>query len=236
MGRRDGGDRRQELLHRFKQRQEVCQSYGVSGTHPHPFQGNSFFSKVAQLRDSAVDALIKQHLKDEDTMADGDQVQVKARGRSLLFHAAKVPQLIPITFPEFTLDSGERRAEYTFMVVATPKRGTALTLELTDAVLDWAKAAIEWCWGGGKRRADNASDLPQLEHAECKWRRRGSQGDAVYCRYRTAEGKWKTHSLTPAKSDDEQTYLALVREAEQKVKAVFDANHVPEPQETEGED
>ena len=192
-----------------------------------PWAGNVFLNQLQKLRDDCVDEAIMERLKDEDPLADSASTSLKMRGRYQLYQEVGMPQLIELTWPSFITNCGDRIDEHKFLVISTPKRGMAVSMELLPENLQWCKLAIAQCEGevGVKRPILDEFDLPLLQQPNCKWRRRGDRV-AITCRYRTKEGTWHTHSATPTEISDYEMFCTIVRDAEAKVQAFYEQHHV----------
>ena len=130
-----------------------------------PWAGNVFLNQLQKLRDDCVDEAIMERLKDEDPLADSASTSLKMRGRYQLYQEVGMPQLIELTWPSFTTNCGDRIDEHKFLVISTPKRGMAVSMELLPENLQWCKLAIAQCEGevGVKRPILDEFDLPLLQ-------------------------------------------------------------------------
>ena len=67
-------------------------------------------------------------------MADSQQASPQKSNhlpRPQQFETAKVPQVIEITYPAFTASDGTRVPSHKLRVISTPRKGGAVTMELT---------------------------------------------------------------------------------------------------------
>ena len=192
-----------------------------------PWENNGFFVHLQGLRDDLVDGMIIKYLNDADSMRDIAITSLPSRpSRAVLFSEAKIPEIITVESPAFTLVNGERYAARTLKVISTPRRGFKVTVALDTSFLDWCIAA-SWQFDGTaakrQRKADLPDDLPKLTEP-CKYRLTPKL--AVQCKYRTEQGTWKWHMQTPGTPSDDAVQTSLIREAEAAVRAFYDENHV----------
>ena len=200
----------------------------------HPWQNNDLLTFLAHLRDQKVDELIANEKHANDPMADeGVKVvpRVGSRGRG---KAVQEDQIVDIAYPAFCSPNGEQHDPHVLSVLTATRRGKMACVELTSANLDFLLAAAEACdhespMGSPQPGGEAEDKLPQkvdLEQPDCKWRRKGSRS-IIYCRYRTAEGEWRVHSVAPGLCDEPEAQEALVREAERRVQLFFESHNVP---------
>lgn len=199
-----------------------------------PWHNNDLLAFISKLRDEKVDELIANEKHANDPMADEDvkvvRKEVKSRGRG---KSVKEGQIIDITYPAFSRPNGEMHDPQELSVLTASRRGTVAYMELTVANLDLLLVAAEACdhespMGSPQQGGEPDDQLHQrvdLEQPACKWRRAGLRS-IIYCRYRTADGEWKTHSVAPGLCDEPEAQQALVREAERRVQQFYDTHHV----------
>lgn len=208
---------------------KLAKAMGMNMSERNAWQGNhGVFQLLVKRRDDVVDELIGEYLRIADPLADHavDATRI-AKGRSKNFEDAQVPQVIALELEAFTTDDGDRVPVHTMKVVATPKRGGFVTLELTPENLNWFYRASHSSLAKQQKQARDADvAMPTLEQQSCGWRRNGNNV-SIYRRYRTEDGLYKTHSLTPYRSDDPTLWRASVNECETKVQAFYDEHNVP---------
>ena len=192
-----------------------------------PFAKTGLFIEIAKMRDEAVDNMILEHEKSNDPMNDGDATcSVPVRGRPAKVMAANVPQSIQLTYPAIIADNGERIDAYNVHVLTTPRRGSAVTLKLTESVLDWIVKAIPAVAipTAGKRTRIGESELPPSKH---KWRCRANQSPQLYCRFYSQEQKrWMTKAVAVLRPQSDE-----LQEAEKQLDTFLVSNRVDDLEE-----
>jgi hypothetical protein len=201
----------------------------------------SFIQIITQLRDDAVDELIHNHFVDDDPMADSQQAspqKVNHLPRPQLFETAKVEQVIEITYPAFTASDGARVPSHMLRVISTPRKGGAVTMELTAenmqliAMTVGPAAEDDVADGDGDEpnvRTDG--DEPDthfiINEPNVRWAKRSADSAWVMsCSYRAGTGKWKTHSKVPNFEDDDELNDNIMRQTAAKVQEFYRENHV----------
>jgi hypothetical protein len=213
---------------------KFARAIGLDTMEVNQFKGSNLLPKIIKARDDKVDHLIMEALKAADPLADlaaAPKLFESTRGRQQAYEKANVAQVIQIEIAGFTADCGARYEPQVLHVISTPKRGAAATVELNADTLTWFAAAVHH-FSATATAKRSAEDVP-LEAPDCKWKHRVNQSSAIYCRYRTAERQWKVFSIAPMHFDDDRLTLAAQREAEAKVQAFYEANHVPLPIDTD---
>ncbi len=198
-----------------------------------PWSDNRFLDYLTQVRNDAVEKLIVQKLVEDDPLGDQD-AEAKFDGyRNRAFAEAEIPECITVECDAFTAQDGKRYPVFNATLVATPNRGSVVNILLNETHLDWLLAAISASEQfdikekSNKRFDDSSNDLPELEHPNVKWRKRGANAEAILCcEYTLADGTPKTHFKTVPKVDDEDAYRLLVKGAAAQVQEYYDKHNV----------
>jgi hypothetical protein len=97
------------------------------------------------IRDSHIDALIKEHIKSDDPMAE-QGVEPDIQRRTAAFHKAGVSPVITLTVPGFTLKDGTNVQSASLKFLSTAKKSMCVSMECTEAALQWLHDACKHDW------------------------------------------------------------------------------------------
>ena len=204
---------------------------------------NTFMKYMTRLRDNAVDKMIIEYLRSEDPSADADVGEVldKSANRSALYHQASIPHIVPVIYPGYVADDGNRVVDFEFKCFSTPSRKRIVTVALS---VDSLNAMYVACNNSEHRRQmmfddgwdDNVEeeayedgyDLPfAITKPNVKWCRRLRNGMvewSLYTTHRDSSGRLKTNT---------HTVRGMVREQFERVEAhlqsLYDTNNVCKP-------
>ena len=219
---------------------KFARSMGLDCTARSPFQNTTLLHHIAKLRNEKVDQAIQKFLLRNDPMADDDassQLSCIPQDRAKSFATAQVPQVIEIRIGAFTKEAGERIPEKKLKVYSTPRRDALLTIELSEATLDWLSEAIwhEWDVTNAPwlRTFATSDDLPELQYPDiCFYRLRGGKW-CIVAMIRGPSGNVKPHQKTLGNIDHmtEEMLKFHVMSIEQQVAAMYHRLNHPEPNE-----
>ena len=203
----------------------------------------SLFKCMTDLRNDAVDQVIKHTMDAKDPMADAEQSGVdlqQANIRAKLFHDAKIPAIITIDLESFTTPDGRPIPAKSCRVMSTPCRRTAVHMEAIGSNFDWLLHAMVKTWAVAQKNDEEqqASDhlqsfLQEFEYMvpkPVKMKALDSDQVLVSVWLRDSQGKWKIRKRGCSKfkcnTDDAEHFKATILRAAHILKKEFDANHV----------
>ena len=216
----------------------LAKALGMNLSERSPLAKCSIFPYMAEARDTKVDGLIFAAKVDNDPMADasasGSSAKMPSKGRTAAL--ASVPSTISIDMPAFVTADGQRVEGHTLRVVATPKRGAAVTMEVTAENFEWLAKAAQAEWEvdrkpAQKRTIDCFDDgsWPELQHP-CKYWKTSAGKLKIMCYY-FHEGRWKRHTKALNVSTDLSSLESIVRSCENDVLEFYNLNHQPHDEE-----
>lgn len=137
-----------------------------------PFANVNIFEYLTQVRNEKVDKLIRDHLLNQDSMADHScTIDIAQEGRLRLFDDAKIPQVISVEMPPFISPEGRRVDARSIDMIATPRRNVSPCVEASAELFEWILHACHHTWpvdAVPKRKRcpssdeDAEADLPEL--------------------------------------------------------------------------
>lgn len=180
-----------------RKNRDLAKVLGLDLNSSDPFAKTGLFVEMAKMRDEAVDKMILEYEKSNDPMNDGDAAcSVPVRGRPAKVMAAQVPQSLVLTYPAIIAENGQRIDACEVVVLTTPRRGSAVTLKLTEQLLDWMVKAIPAVVLAGSGKRQRTAESHELPATKYKWRRRCNQNPQLYCRYFSQEqDRWMTKAI-----------------------------------------
>ena len=218
---------------------KLARALGLSLYERAPFAGTTLLSYLAKLRNTYVDELIIINKQGLDPMADDETVNrvglIQIKKREQEFMKANVPKIIELDVPACTTQDGIMLGGTRISVYATSRTDVSVTMEMTAANMEWMSQAIHADWDAHgspwcqKRKASVIDELPELQHAACKYRQK-ARGTVIACHYRTNENQWKEHTKCLPKNILQMCDRNLrkqVADIEESVQSFYNKNHNP---------
>ena len=142
------------------------------------------------------------------------------------FAEAEIPECISVVCDAFTAQDGKRYPVFNATLVATPNRGSVVNILLNETHLDWLLAAIsaseQFDIRVKDKSNDSSNDLPELEHPNVKWRKRGVNAGAILCcEYTLADGTPKIPSKQYRRSTMKMRIGSWLRVQQRKFKNIM---------------
>ena len=219
--------RGKEFIALHREDRKLSRAMGLDMELRDPWSTRSILPRMAFMRDERIDALIKKKLCEDDEMSSGTAVIPKSQ-RARCYHAACVPDVLTLEFPEFEMDNGQQHPSAMIDVLSTHMKGSTVSIELTVENLQFLQAAAHSPTFTTTKRKAKECELVPLTLPNVKWRRRGQRGPVIMCWYRAADGNWKTHSEEPAQLNNVEAMQIAVRECEFRCQEPYQRNHVEE--------
>ena len=139
----------------------LAKAFGLNMDRSRPWAETDVIRYLTKARNSEIDRLIMAHRVSADPMAHVDNnADISNKGRVADFQGAAIANVIEIVLPAFESD-GKTVPSTTMKVVACPRRGQGIEVELTDDNMEWLFKASWHFWHGNKQKTD-MDHLPPL--------------------------------------------------------------------------
>lgn len=207
---------------------KLARAMGLNMYERNPWSVSGAIDALSAMRDAEVDRLIHARQTLDDPLGENNNISPckLSANREKLYVSCGAPPVVTITHPPFRGAGGVDVGAFTIRVASTPKTGLKLAVEATATALSFLRKLVD-ARLEEHERAENVgtAELPELLNPVCKWRRLKTKY-YVTCTYRSRSGIWHTHRKEPTWSDDQETFVAFVRQAEADVQKYYDENHV----------
>ena len=174
----------------------MAKAFGLNMARFRPWAETDVVRYLTQARNSEIDRLIKTHRMSADPMAHVDNdADLSNRSRIAAFSGAEIANVIELVLPAFESD-GKTVPSTTMKVVACPRRGQAIEVELSDDNMEWLLKASWHSWYGNKQKHDTDHLPPLREDGDCYWRVRNNC-HKIECKWKDSlTNRWKYASRT----------------------------------------
>ena len=217
-----------EFITLHKADRKLSRAMGLDMTARDPWSSRSILNQLVSTRDDRIDELIKKKLCEQDEMSNASVATIPKSQRCKCYHAASIPDVITLEFPQFEMQNGQQHQSVAIDVLSTHIKGSSVAIELTIENLNFLiVAAHSPTLKSAKRKATDCELVP-LTQPDVKWRRRGRLAPVIMCMYRHESGSWRSHSEEPANVHDPDAMQTSVRECEFRCQQFYNKNHVEE--------
>ena len=92
---------------------------GLDMTARDPWSNRSILIKLVSTRDGRIDELIKKKLCEQDEMSNASVATIPRSQRCKCYHAASIPDVITLEFPQFEMQNGQQHQSVAIDVLST---------------------------------------------------------------------------------------------------------------------
>ena len=186
-----------------KSDRRFAMAMGLDCKRRHPFSESSVIEVLGETRDKVVDEWLVNAKREADPMSDViDDIKDAGQGRMQLFRSMDPPPFVEVQFDGFVTDDGSRIDAHAMMMVTTPRRNAAVSIEITAHNLNWLAKVfastnfMQESPNKKRQRIELPAGLPTLQSDVCYFKKLRSGRIVLVCKYKDAEGNMRRHERT----------------------------------------
>ena len=122
----------------------------------------SVIHALKSARNTRIDALIADHLKSDDPLAESVCV-IDKKERAQQFHTSQIPLAIDVLMPEFVDHAGQIVHAISLKMLATPQSSALLSMHMTSESIEWLKSKCKGAPESDSEASDESDDNALIE-------------------------------------------------------------------------
>ena len=122
----------------------------------------SVIHALKSARNTRIDALIADHLKSDDPLAESVCV-IDKKERAQQFHTSQIPLAIDVLMPAFVDHAGQIVHATSLKMLATPQSSALLSMHMTSESIEWLKSKCKGAPESDSEASDESDDNAIIE-------------------------------------------------------------------------